>query len=162
MMAMQFGDNSWIRGLSGRPDLNGKHVVLREWRQDSQRWRCEPVGWKFDTKLISIRAKNLHNEPPPKASGPSPGVAAQLIRLVEREGELRLLANHSQEARLRHLLCQRELLRVQAAILSHREDSSLAAEAVNKLQAHERDLEPVQARWQAAGGAPVDIWETED
>lgn len=166
LVAMQYGDHSWIVGLGGRSELNGRHVVLRKWQQEAQRWRCEPVGWSFERPMISVRAKNLANEPPPKAApkapAPSADAAVKLIKLVEREGELRGLAQLSPEARLRHLLCQRELLKVQSDILSHRNDQSLFVQASQKLHDHERDVESAQARWQAAGGLPVDIWETEE
>ncbi len=160
-IAMQFGDNSWIRGLIGRPELNGKRVVLREWKQEEQRWRCEPVGWRFEQEFVSVKAKNLHNEPPPKQSvspPPSPDLAVNLVRLVEREGQLRTSASHGLECRLKHLLCMRELLGVQQKILECRHDKTLAQEANEKLQAHERELEAAQASWRAAGGMPLDFW----
>ena len=84
------------------------------------------------------------------------------MKLVEREGQLRASAHLSPEARLRHLLCQRDLFKVQADILSHRDDQSLATQAREKLEVHERDLAPVLHRWQAAGGSPVDVWEDEE
>lgn len=163
---MQFGDHSWISGLSSRPELNGKHVVLREWQQEAQRWRCEPIGWSFEKEMVSLRPKNLSNEPPPapppKTTSASPDSAFKLMALVEREGQLRLCAHLSPEARLRHLLCQRDLFKVQADILSHRDDKSLSKQACEKLDAHEKDLAPVLHRWQAAGGSPVDVWEDDE
>ena len=169
LTAQQFGDHSWLCGLSKRPELNGRHVILREWLQKDQRWSCEPVGWSSQNGMVSIRPKNLSNEPPPPTSKPTPPAssptavsAIKLMELVEREGQLRASAHVSPEARLRHLLCQRDLLAIQAEILSHRSDTALAMQARSQLEKHERDLLPVLRRWQAAGGEPVDVWEDDE
>lgn len=164
LVAMQYGDHSWMQGLAARPELNGRHVVLRKWLQEEQRWRCEPVGWSFERPMISVRPKNLSSEPPPppKASTPTPDVAFQLMKLVEREGHLRASAHLSPAARLRHLSCQGQLLKVQAEILSHRDDKSLAAEALQRLEVHERDAGPALKRWKEAGGLPLDIWQNDE
>ena len=166
-VAMQFGDNSWIRGLTSRPELNGKHVVLREWKQEEQRWRCEPVGWKFEREFVSVRAKNLHNEPPPKqppqppqhpTSPVSAALAAKLVCLVEREGNLRQAKVQGLEEQLKLLLCQRELLEIQKQILECREDGALAQEAEKKLEMHSHKMEAAFAAWKVEGGGDVDFW----
>lgn len=166
LLAMQCNDNSWIRGLIGRPELNGRHVLLHEWKQDEQRWRCKPVGWSFEHEFVSVRARNLHNEPPPKTapkgSAPSAGTAVELMKLVEREGLLRSAAHLSPAARLKHLLCQQALLKVQMDILSHRENKALFMQAREMLQTHEKDLAPVLARWEASGCEAVDFWVDEE
>lgn len=164
--AMQCNDNSWIHGLASRPELNGRHVLLHKWLQEEQRWRCKPVGWAFEHEFISIRAKNLSNEPPtnasPNRSAPSTGTAVQLMKLVEREGLLRSAAHLSPAARLKHLLCQKAVLQVQREILSHRENKALFMQAHQRLETHERDLAPVLARWEESGCAAVDFWEEDE
>lgn len=64
MIAMQFGDHCWLKGLQSNPELNDAHVTLYDWNDDKQRWRCRPVGWDFGQEFIAVRPKNLSNEPP--------------------------------------------------------------------------------------------------
>lgn len=65
MLAMQFGDHCWIKNLESRPDLNGHRVVLRQWADAKQRWRCEPQSWNDSDKYIAIRPRNLSKDPVP-------------------------------------------------------------------------------------------------
>lgn len=65
MLAMQFGDHCWIKNLESRPDLNGHRVVLRQWADGKQRWRCEPQSWNHSDKYIAIRPRNLSKDPVP-------------------------------------------------------------------------------------------------
>jgi hypothetical protein len=66
VIAMQYGDHCWLGGLEARPDLNGYRVVLHEWVDDRQRWRCKPHGWAHTDEFIAVRPKNLANEPVPR------------------------------------------------------------------------------------------------
>lgn len=76
MLAMQFGDHCWIKNLESRPDLNGYRVVLWEWVDAKQRWRCKPQDWKHGEEYLAIRPKNLSKDPVPlwqfKTTGPIP------------------------------------------------------------------------------------------
>ena len=65
MLAMQFGDHCWIKDLESRPDLNGHRVVLRQWADAKQRWRCEPQSWNHSDTYIAIRPRNLSKDPVP-------------------------------------------------------------------------------------------------
>ena len=66
VIAMKYGDCCWLRGLQTRPDLDGLMVVLIEWVDDRQRWRCKPEGWKHTDEFIAVKPKNLTNEPVPR------------------------------------------------------------------------------------------------
>lgn len=63
MLAMKFGDHCWIKNLESRPDLNGYRVVLWEWVDAKQRWRCKPQDWKHGEEYLAIRPKNLSKDP---------------------------------------------------------------------------------------------------
>lgn len=63
---MQYGDHCWLRDLKARPDLDGHRVVLLEWVDKRQRWRCKPHGWVHTDEFIAVRPKNLANEPVPR------------------------------------------------------------------------------------------------
>ena len=65
ILAMQFGDHCWLRGLQSRPELNGHRVMLDKWLDDKQRWRCKPQNWTFDEEHISVKPKNLSKDPEP-------------------------------------------------------------------------------------------------
>jgi hypothetical protein len=66
LIAMRYGDHSWLHGLEKRPDLNGHRVTLREWHEERQRWQCEPVGWTHTEPYVAVRPKHLSANPVPR------------------------------------------------------------------------------------------------
>lgn len=66
VIAMQYGDNCWLKGLQSKPELNGLRVVLEKWVDDRQRWKCKPVGWKHEEPFIAVKPKNLSKDPVPR------------------------------------------------------------------------------------------------
>jgi len=65
-IAMKFGDHCWLKNLESMPALNGRLVVLDEWIDDRQRWRCRPYKWRHSEEFIGARPKNLSNQPIPR------------------------------------------------------------------------------------------------
>jgi len=63
---MKFGDHCWLKGLQGRPELNGQRVMLHKWLDAQQRWNCLPKGWECAEDFVSVRPRNLSNEPVPR------------------------------------------------------------------------------------------------
>ena len=47
------------------PGMNGLHVVLDQWIEDRQRWRCLPFKWVHSEEYIAVRPKNLSSDPVP-------------------------------------------------------------------------------------------------
>ena len=65
MLAMQFGDNCWLKDLTKRPELNGLRVMLHTWHDERQRWQAKPQGWEFEEEFICVRPRNLSKDPVP-------------------------------------------------------------------------------------------------
>lgn len=84
MIAMKFGDNCWLKNLTGSPQLNGRRVTLHEWLDDKQRWKCRPMGWNHAMGFVAVRPKNLCNEPPPKTPPGVPGSAVEEAEVRRR------------------------------------------------------------------------------
>ena len=94
VIAMQYGDHCWLSDLEARPDLNGHRVVLHEWVDDRQRWRCKPHGWTHTDEFIAVRPKNLANEPVPRwALRPNEGVRTKDQQLTPRNSHVSCI-NH--------------------------------------------------------------------
>ena len=62
------GDDCWLVGLKGRPEINGRHVILDKWVEEKQRWRCRPIHWAFNApgrnSPIGVKPDNLTKTPP--------------------------------------------------------------------------------------------------
>ena len=181
---MRYGDHAWIKNLESNNDLNGRHVMLTEWVDERQRWRCQPVGWTFAGGDVCVRPRNLANEPPqrPPSNTSTPEAAsanqqrtvaaARLVSLMNREGELRsgaLLLPGTRE-HLRHKLCQHELLQAQLTLFQARSDRSaplvaqdqLIARAQQRVSEHDAELHPLVEAWKLSHASLPDIWGEED
>ena len=88
-VAMKWGDHCWLKGLQVAPHLNGKHVVLDKWMEDTGRWRCLPHGWSHTEPTLGVKPKNLSNEPPSQmdiSDGTEEEPFMGLIKAMERDG----------------------------------------------------------------------------
>lgn len=162
MIAMRYGDHAWIKGLKADSSLNGKHVTLHEWRDDVQRWRCVPVGWKHSHEHVSVRPRNLSSEPPkPDAGNAQTYVAARLVSLMNREQELRARASPTNV--LRHKLCTLKLLEVQMQLFEQQHNrKDLAQQARERLMAHASLVTKATGDWLDGGRALPDFWDDGD
>ena len=65
------GDDAWLTGLQARPEINGKHVMLEQWVDSRQRWRCLPMHWPSNIpdrdEPIGIKLATLTKTPPAEA-----------------------------------------------------------------------------------------------
>ena len=178
IIAMKWGDNCWLRGLTGAPELNGKHVRLEKWIDTKQRWRCVPVGWTYTEEFIGVKPKNLSNEPPENkeeasssasSSMSGPQLAASLESLMKRGEELRgetiRLFNAkgpsdaSLEASIRLGMCQVDLLEIQLQILAKGGTREQVKEAKAKLNQVRKETSVQLKQWRLAGYEPPDYWE---
>jgi hypothetical protein len=164
LVAMRFGDHCWLKGLTARPTLNGKHVVLRQWHDDRQRWECEPEGWTtHDGKTLAVRPANLDSEPPTCTESAESRLALgkRLEELMQREGELRQ-EKENKDARgeppaytvttdLKYHLCAKELAEVQLDLLCKADgvNPSFLKEAEDKV--HEQDAHVQSLRQKMLG-----------
>lgn len=164
MIAMRFGDHCWLKGLTARPSLNGKHVVLRQWHDERQRWECEPEGWTtHDGKTLAVRPANLASEPPTRTESNDSRLALgkRLEELMQREGELRQ-EKENKDARgeppayavmtdLKYHLCAKELAEVQLDLLIKADgvNPSFLQEAEDKVR--EQDAHVQRLRQQMLG-----------
>lgn len=64
-------DLARITGLKSRPELNGNHVLLKQWVPAKERWMCIPRLWTFDEEeaaagvqslCIGLKAENLSKD----------------------------------------------------------------------------------------------------
>lgn len=159
MISMRYGDHAWIKGLKTNSSLNGKHVTLYDWRDDTQRWRCAPVGWKHSHEHVSVRPRNLSSEPPePDAGGAKTYAAARLVSLMNREQELS--ARTSPADILRRQLCTLKLLEVQMQLFEQQHDrKDLAQQARERLLAHAALVTKATGEWLEGGRALPDFWD---
>ena len=58
--SFQSGDACWLVGLRRSPELNHRRVILIEWVEKLQRWRCAPHGWIHKKLYIAVKAQNLN------------------------------------------------------------------------------------------------------
>lgn len=178
VIAMKWGDNCWLQGLTGAPELNGKHVRLEKWIDVKQRWRCTPVGWTYMEEFIGVKPKNLSNEPPQhkeeasssaSSSMSGPQLAASLESLMKRGDELRGetirlfnskgASDASLEASIRLGMCQVDLLDIQVEILSKGGTRDQVKEAKAKLNQVRKETSVQLKQWRLAGYEPPDYWE---
>lgn len=162
MITMRYGDCAWIKGLKNNTSLNGKRVTLQDWRDDAQRWRCVPVDWKHSHSHISVRPRNLCNEPPTSDAGTAGTAgtytAARLMSLMNREQELS--ARVSPTNVLRHKMCKLKLLEVQMQLFEQQHDrQDLAERARELLLAHASLVAKATGDWLEGGHALPDFWD---
>ena len=58
------GDECWLTDLESKSELNGRHVLLKRWVEEKQRWRCAPVGWEHTQPFLAVKTENLSEDPP--------------------------------------------------------------------------------------------------
>ena len=88
------GDDAWLTGLTARPDLNDKHVMLNKWIEEKGRWQCLPMHWPLNLKgredSIAIKAINLTKTPPSEGMDIGDGTEDDpfmgLRQAMERDG----------------------------------------------------------------------------
>ncbi|CAK9000771.1 DNA topoisomerase 2 (DNA topoisomerase II) [Durusdinium trenchii] len=89
---MKTGASAVLHGLVGRPELNGKSVVLEAWLKQKERWTCR----LDDGTEINVRPDNLR--PPKKRRGTPPHVPEEPPRkesmrgFFERQKKARVVA----------------------------------------------------------------------
>ena len=127
ILAMQYGDVCWLRSLQARPDLDGHRVVLIEWVDDKQRWRCKPDGWKHTDDFIAVKPRNLANEPVPRwALLPNGGVHTKDHKVTPENTHVGCI-NHSDFAK-----CKMEVPRAPTwdTVHNHLMKTALASQGV--------------------------------
>jgi len=179
IIAMQYGDHCWLKGLSSNPELNDRQVRLELWINDKERWKCTPVGWKYPPKFLAVKPRNLSDEPPESpsrtscdASSSEDGgkLAALLEMLLKRASELRAdsirlfnakdTSDVSLESCVRLGLCQVDLMEVQLQILSKGGTKEQVKQCKAKLSMVRAETAAQLKKWKVSGYPVPDYWET--